>query len=360
MSPRLIAFTLVATLGCASAAAAQTAPYAPAGAVALGAPDRWDYVTISPALHRVFVAHGSGVSVVDSDTGALVGVVGGIAGGTHGVVVSPISGHGYTDDGKAGLVVVFDPAAQKILKTLKASPDADAIAQDPKTGRLFVVAGDSQNLTVVDPATDTVVQVIPTGEKMEFAVADGAGSLYVNGVDTRDILRVDTASGKVLARWPIPDCEGPHGLAIDAATRRLFSSCVNAKMMVVDADDGKVVAELPIGLGSDAAAFDPSTRRAFSSNGKDGTVTVIQQDGPDAYRVLGEVPTAKSGRTMAVDPTTGRLYVAAATLSGQLGANGRPMATPGSLHLLVFAPTPRGAGVEPTFLFSRKADTGQR
>ncbi len=342
MSLRLALYLLICAAG-AGSAAAQTAPYAPSNAVALGAPDRWDYVTVSPELHQAFVAHGGGVSVVDTRTNALVGTVTGVAGGTHGIAVSLASGHGYTDDGKAGLVVVFDLQTLKVLKTLKASPDADAIALDPRTGRLFVVAGDSQNLTVVDPVTDTVVQVIPTGEKMEFAVADGAGSLYVNGVDRRDILRVDTASGKVLARWPMPDCESPHGLAIDSAGRRLFSSCINAKMMVVDADSGRLVTALPIGLGSDAAAYDPSTRRAFSSNGRDGTVTVIQQDGPDNYHGLGTLPTARSGRTMAVDSTNGRLYVAAATLSDKLGANGRPMATPGSLRLLTFDPV-RSAG----------------
>ncbi len=336
--------SLLAVAASVSTAPAQTAstraaaPYAPAGSVALGAPDRWDYVVFSPELQRVFVAHGSEVSVVDARTGAKIGDVEGVTGGTHGVAVSLASGHGYTDDGKNGLVVAFDLKTLKVLKTLKASPDADAIARDPKTGRIFVVAGDSQTLTVVDPATDAVVQVIPTGEKMEFAAADGAGSLYVNGVADRDILRVDTTSGRITARWPIPDCESPHGLAIDPATRRLFSSCVNAKMMVVNADSGKLVTELPIGLGSDAAAFDPSTRRAFSSNGRDGTVTVIQEDGPDSYRVLGDIATQKSGRTMAVDPVTGRLYVAAATPSETVGPNGRPQAIPGSLRLLMFDP----------------------
>ncbi len=337
----LLAATVAVSPAIAQSAAA-TAPYTPAGEVALGAPDRWDYVAFSPELKQVFVAHGTSISVVDVGTGAKIGDVTGIAGGTHGVVVTPANGHGYTDDGKRGVVVVFDLKTLKVLKTLAASPDADAIARDPKTGRLFVVAGDSQNLTVVDPKTDTVTQVIPTGEKMEFAVADGAGSLYVNGVDKRDILRVDTSSGRIMANWAIPDCESPHGLAIDAARRRLFASCVNAKMMVVDADGGKVVAELPIGLGSDAAAFDPSTRRAFSSNGKDGTITVIQEDGHDAYHVLGDVQTAKSGRTMAIDPKTGRLYVAAATLSGTLDSNGRPAATPGSLRLMMFDPAKVG------------------
>lgn len=336
----------VAGVAAAQPVGSQPAPglYLAAGAIPLGAPDRWDYVVFDADAQRVYVAHADRVTVVDATKRTVIGEVTGIPGGTHGVAVSTATGRGYTDDGKAGLVKVFDLKTLQMVKTLKASVDADAIARDPKTGHVFVVAGDSQNLTVVDPATDTVVKVIPVGDKMEYAVADGAGKLYVNGVDKREIVRVDTATNAVDAHWPIPDCENPHGLAMDMASRRLFSSCVNAKMMVVDADDGHVVAELPIGLGTDAAAFDPSHKRAFSSNGKDGTLSVIQEDGPDAYRVLGTVPTAKSGRTMTVDPATGRVFIAAAELSGELGANGRPKAVPGSLKLLMFDPAPASSG----------------
>jgi DNA-binding beta-propeller fold protein YncE len=142
------------------------------------------------------------------------------------------------------------------------------------------------------------------------------------------------------ARWPLPDCASPHGLAADIAGRRLFASCVNQKLMVLNMDTGAVVAVLPIGRGSDAAAYDPVRHLVFSSNGVDGDVTVIEQSGPDAYTPLPPLKTSVSGRTMAVDPATGRLFVVAADTTPSPTPGGRPRPVPGSVRLMVFAPAP--------------------
>jgi DNA-binding beta-propeller fold protein YncE len=115
--------------------------------------------------------------------------------------------------------------------------------------------------------------------------------------------------------------------------------CVNSAMMVVDADTGRVVAELPIGRGSDAVAFDPKRKRVFSSNGVDGTVTVYQQTSPNDYRALEPVQTAVSGRTIAVDPASGRLFIAAAETDPNPTPGGRPRPRPGTLKLMMFDPT---------------------
>ena len=197
-----------------------------------------------------------GCTVVDSATGAIVGEVGTFPGGTHGIAISTANGRGYTDDGKAGTAQSFDLATLKSVKTIKAEEDADGIAIDPKTGHVFVINGDSGIVTVIDPKTDAAVAKIDGGGKLEFGVAGDKGKIYVNGADKKEIVRIDTLSNKVDAHWPIPMCTSPHGIAIDNAAHRLFSSCVNGVLVVVNTDSGAVVASAPIGKGTDGAAFD--------------------------------------------------------------------------------------------------------
>lgn len=266
----------------------------------------------------------------------------GIAGGTHGIGLS--AGKGYTDDGKAGVAVIFDPQTFRVLGRIPAKPDADGITVEPKTGHVFVADGDSGKLTVIDPNTDKVVATVDGGGGLEFLVADGKGKVYVNGAEKREVLRIDARTNVVDAHWPIANCESPHGLAIDPQSHRLFVSCENKVLKVLDSQNGSVVATLPIGAGSDAVAFDPSHRRVFSSNG-DGTLTVISEKSPSSYAVIDTLKTQVTGRTMTVDPQTGRLYVAAASIdaaapvpAGVGGRPGRPPLKPGSLSVLMYDP----------------------
>jgi YVTN family beta-propeller protein len=331
--------TAVVTLGAVAPGHSQSAPsYKVAQTVALGAPDRWDYVVFDPPSHRVFVAHGDRVTVVDGHTGAIVGQVEGYPGGTHGVAISTATGRGYSDDGKAGEAKSFDLETLKAGKTLKTVEDADGMTLDPLTGHVFEVNGDSGNLTVINPQTDSVVATIDVGGKLEYAAANGAGKLYVNGAGNKEVVRIDTRTNAVDARWPIPGCTSPHGLAIDPKGHRLFSSCVNSRLIVLNTDTGAVVATLPIGRGTDAAAFDPIRHRVFSSNGVDGALTVIQQDPGDAYKVIETVKTAVTGRTLGIDPATGRLYLAAGTFDPATPVGGRPKILPDSLKLIFLDP----------------------
>ena len=329
----------LAAMGAAPARAEPAPAYHLVRSVPLGAPDRWDYVVFDAPSHRVYVAHGDRVSVIDGRDGGLVGQVEGAPGGTHGIGLSHATGKGYTDDGKAGVAVVFDLKTLKTLKTVPAKEDADGIAFDQASGHIFLVNGDSANLTVIDPATDKVLATIDGGGKLEYAVSDDRGHLYVNGEEKREIVRIDTRTNAVDARWPMPDCVDAHGLAIDTIGHRLFASCVNAKLMVINADSGAVVAALPIGRGSDGTAFDPVRRRVFSSDGLDGIVSIFKQKGPDAYVALPPVKTAVSGRTMAVDAQTGRLYIAASDVEPAVAPGVRPKPKPGTLKLLFLDPT---------------------
>jgi YVTN family beta-propeller protein len=316
--------------------------------VRLGAPDRWDYVVYDSPSHRIYVAHGDRITVVDGRGGKVIGQVMSMPGGTHGIAISHAAGLGYTDDGGAGEAVAFSLKTLKVVKRLKAAPDSDAVTIDPTSGHVFVVDGDPGELTVIDPKSDRVVATVHVGSKLEYAVAGDNGKVYVNGVEKREIFRIDTASNRVDATWPIPQCLAPHGLAIDTVTHRLFSSCENQRLVVVNADDGAVVATLPIGRGTDGAAFDPTHRLAFSSNGMDGTITAIREVNANTFLPAGTIRTALSGRTMSVDPETGRLFVAAAKTNASAMAafmaareahrHGPSPFAAGSLELLILDP----------------------
>lgn len=329
--------------------------------VSLGAPDRWDYVVVDGKSHHVFVSHADRVTVVDGRSGAVLGQIEGFPGGTHGIAIAAAAGRGYTDDGRAGTASSFDLSTFKTGKSLKADDDADAMAFDPVSGHVFVVDGDPGKLTVIDPKADAVIATIDAGGKLEYAVAGDNGKLYVNGEEKHEIVRIDTKRNQADAHWPMTSCLSPHGLAIDTHTHRLFSSCANSVMVVVDTDSGATVATLPIGRGTDAAAFDPKRKRAFSSNGQDGTLTVIQEKDANTFVVLDTIKTAVTGRTMGIDPSSGRLFVAAADIDANattappssaaqpgapptVAAAGRPRRgppiAPGSLKLLFLDAVP--------------------
>jgi YVTN family beta-propeller protein len=318
-----------------------TPDYTVTKTVALGPPDRWDYVTFDPQSHRVYVAHGDRVTIVDGRRGAVLGQIDGLPGGTHGTAIVTSAGRGYTDDGRAGEAVSFDLRTLKVEKRIKAGPDADAIVFDPVSTHVFVINGDAGSLTVIDPKANAAITTVDLGGKLEDAVSGEDGKLYVNGAGKSEIVRVDAKDNYADAHWPIPDCERPHGLAIDRTTHRLFSSCVNSVMVVVNAETGAMVAKLPIGRGTDAAAFDPRRKYAFSSNGQDGTLSIIQEKDAQTFVSLGEVKTTVSARTMAIDPESGRIYLVAADLetpAANAPSGARRAVVPGSVKLLFMDP----------------------
>ena len=340
----LICLTLI--LGSSAGAFAQTPAYDLSRAVSLGAPDRWDYLVYDGPSHRLYVSHGDRLTVLDGRDGKPLGEVDGMPGGTHGIGIVPATGKGYTDDGKAGEAVAFDLETLKTGAHIAAQPDADGIAFDPTSGHIFVVNGDSKTLTVIDPKTDAAIATVDAGGKLEYAVSGDNGYLYVNGAGNKEIVRVNTATNQVDAHWPIKDCTSPHGLAIDKTSHRLFVTCLNAVMTVVDSENGAVVASLPIGNGTDGAAFDPKRRLVFSSNW-DGTVTVVREGGPQNFTVTGSIPTQVTGKNMTIDPETGRLFVAVADVdpnapvpAGPDGRPGRAKPLPGSLKILFLDPRP--------------------
>ncbi len=308
-----------------------TQDYAITRTVQLGAPDRWDYLTFVPETRQLLVSHGDRTTIVDAGDGHPVGELGPID-GAHGQVALPALGQVLADGGRSASVMVFDLASRQPLATLPVGEDADAVVYDPASRRVFVINGDSGTVTAIDPVSSRVLATIPLGGKLEFAVADGQGHLFVNQADPRAVIRLDTATFTVTARWPLPGCLSPHGMGFDPQTSRVFTSCVNGSLVVVDAADGRVVATLPIGKGSDAVAVDSKRRLVFSSNG-DGTLSVIRIIDASHFGPTRSVETQPGARTMAVDPQSGRVFLVTANV-----VSAGPPRLPGSSPSYTFAP----------------------
>lgn len=323
------------------AALAAVPLYHQTATVPLGTPDRWDYVHFDPTLHQVFVAHESEITVLDADRPRVIGEVQGIA-GAHGVAVDPALGVGFADDGKTGRLSVFDLKTFKVIDSIPTDRDSDAVAYLAPTHTVLVANGDGHSLSLVDAAARRRVANVPLGGSPEGIVAEMPGYAFVNIADRQEVVRVDLRRHEVDARWPVAQCVSPHGLAIDPATQRLFTSCKNGRLFVLSARNGRIVATVPIGRGTDTAAFDPERRLIFSSNG-DGTLSVIAERSADRFRLLAEVSTARGARTMAEDPESGRVFLVTATPASSKRPTGlaqpsKPRFEPGTVRMIALTP----------------------
>jgi len=308
--------------------------------VQLGGEGGWDYLTVDSNARRVYVSRGTHVMVVDADTGALIRDIPN-TNGVHGIALAHEFNKGFISDGRDGTITIFDLETLKVQGTAPAGKNPDAIIYDPVSKRVFAFNGTSKDATVIDAKTGTVAGTIPLGGKPEFAVADEKGRVFVNIEDTSEIVRLDSAKLAVESRWSIAPGQEPSGLAMDRKHRRLFSVCANKLMVIVNADSGSVINTVPIGAGTDAAAFDAQTGFAFSSNGE-GTLTVVHEDSPDKFTVVDTVQTKARARTMALDAKTHNVYTVSADFGAAPAATAqqprpRPPMVPGSFTMLVLS-----------------------
>jgi YVTN family beta-propeller protein len=296
----------------------------------------WDYLSIDPAGRRLYIARGNRVQVLNADTGELTGEVPGVE-GAHGVALATDLNRGFASAGRSGKVIVFDlKTLAPIGSPVSVGKKPDAIVYEPTTKHVFAFNGESHDASVIDAATAQVVGTIPLDGAPEFAAADGKGRMYVNLEDKSLLLAINAKTLAVEERWSLAPGNRPSGLSIDPEKNLLFSGCGNETLVVFDATAGKVLTTLPIGRGVDATAFDPGTSLAFSSNGS-GTLTVIS-DKALPPTVVENVTTKRSARTMALDPKTHAVYLAAADQNPQGGGQpqGRPGNAPGSFVILKF------------------------
>lgn len=303
--------------------------------LSLGGPGGWDYLAFDAPSRHLFVSRGDRVLVIDVDAGKQIGTIAGTA-GVHGIALADDLHRGFVSDGRSASVTVFDLASLKTVATITGTgQNPDAILYDSASHHVLTFNGKSASASVIDPAKSAVIGSIALPGKPEFAVADGAGHVYVNIEDKSELAQLDSLHDKLLQVWPLAPCESPSGLAIDNAHHRLFAVCDNRTMAVLDALDGHHVAEVPIGDGPDAVVFDPAEAMLYSANGESGGLTAVHEDDPDHYRVTATIPTQVSARTLALDPKLHRLYLSAARLGATRQANGRRTIEPDSFGILI-------------------------
>jgi YVTN family beta-propeller protein len=287
----------------------------------LGGAGGWDYLTVDSAAHRLFISRSDRVLVISTVDGSAVATIPGTL-GVHGIALARELGMGFTSNGRADTVTVFDLKSLAVTTTIAVTGhNPDAILYDPVSQHVYTFNGRSHDISVIDPRKGAVTATLRAGGKPEFAATDAAGRIFFNIEDTSQLGVIDSSTSSRIATWPLQNCESPTGLAIDIQRQRLFSVCQNGVLAVTDAASGRHVAEAPIGKGPDAAAYDAQRGLIFSSNGEDGTLTVIHQDDADHYSVAANVATQKSARTMALDAATHRLYLVAAQFGAAPGAS---------------------------------------
>lgn len=298
----------------------------------------WDYLTVDTIGKRLFVTRSDHVDVLNLADGKSLGQVA-PTNGVHGVALAPMLGKGYASNGKADSVSVFDFKTLAITATIAIDGhDPDAIVFDEATSRILIFNGHSKNATVIDASTEKPVATIPLSGTPEFAVSDGKGRVFVNIEDRGELSEIDARAAKVVANWKLAECEDPSGLALDPTQQRLFSVCQNGHLVVTDARSGNHLATVAIGKGPDGVVFDAERHLLFSSNGGDGTLTIIWQKSSDQYDVIANLVTQLGARTLALDPNSHRIFLAAAEfdpLPAEHSARPRPAMKAGSFTVLV-------------------------
>ena len=311
--------------------------------IPIGGEGGWDILTIDGVARRLYLSHATKVVVVDLEKNAVAGEITDTA-GVHGFLAVPEVGRGFSSNGKENKASVVELKTLRTISKIETGESPDALVYDSKHGEVYIFNHRGNSVSVIDAKTPKVTATISLGGAPEFAAVDSAADrVYVNIEDKSEIVAIDTAKHEVAAHWPLAPGEEPSGIAIDAAHHRVFSSCHNKIMTMLDTQSGKVVGTAPIGTGVDGAAFDDSAQLVFASCGE-GVTNILKEETPDKLNVVQMVKTERGARTMALDPKTHRIYLPSAQfqpppspLPGESPA--RPTIVPNSLKLLVYGPS---------------------
>ena len=316
---------------------AQDGPYRFVKEIPIPGDGAFDYLSVDPAAHRLFVSHGTKIVVVDTEQDKIEGEITGVT-GVHGLTLGRDLGRGFSANGGENTVGIVELSTLKILQKVKTGMDPDTIAYDPVHHNVYVFGKGDGSATVFDARSGEIVGTFPLGGIPQATVVDARrGRVYVNLQDKNAIDVIDTATHQLKDTWSIEPGENQSGLAIDLENQRLFVGCRNRLMVMVDATNGKVLAQVPIGPGVDASGYDPGTKLAFSSSGGDATVTIAREDSPTSLTKVQILTTKPGARTMAVDPSTHRIYLAVPDFEPLApGQTGRPKAIPGTFRVLVY------------------------
>jgi YVTN family beta-propeller protein len=299
----------------------------------------WDYLVADSPNRHLYLTRENKVAILDLDSGKEVASISNLK-RVHGIALATDLGKGFLSDGGDNAVVAFDLKSNAVRQKITVGNAPDAILYEPTKKRVYAFNAHSQNVSIIDAASEHVIATLPLPGLPEFAATDGKGNVYVNIESKNSLVRFAPDGLSVRDEWPLASCKEPAGLAMDTQGRRLFSVCANKIMIVTDADTGKEVANVPVGVEPDAAIFDAEKKLIFSSN-CDGTLTIVKQENPDKYTVVQNLVTQREARTIALDPASHRLYLPYEEVKpGQKPTppGDLPEFTPGTFQLMIVSP----------------------
>jgi DNA-binding beta-propeller fold protein YncE len=297
----------------------------------------WDLASINPQRHRLYVGRVGGVLAVDLRT-RVVSPAFVPSGMVHGALPLGDSGRAVATNGLAATAVIFDETTGRVLSTVPTGEDPDAIVVEPRSGLVVITDEKGADLTLIDPLAGVAVGSIPLGGAPDFPAVDGRGLVYVNINSKNEIAVVDVAKRAILRRLALPGCEGPTGLAYDAADRLLLTVCENGAVLFLDAEAGRVLQSFHVGAAPDAVLFDAARRRAFVPSGADGVLTIFSVRGRKRITIRQRLLTQVGVRLGALDPLTGRLYLPAAQIIPPKAPGQMKSLVPNTFRILVVAP----------------------
>ena len=303
-----------------------------------GGKEYWDYITFDPVARHLYISHNTEVKLVDADSGAIVGNIPDLK-RVHGIALVPELGRGFLSDGGADEVVMFDMKTLRVTGHIKTGGNPDCIIYDSVSKHVFTFNGKTNDASVIDPRTATVVATIPMGGRPEYAVSDGQGSIYDNIEDKNEVVALDSRSNTLRSHWPIAPAEGATAIDLDRQHRRLFIGGRNKVLAIMNVDSGKVIRTFPIGSGVDTNIFEIESGMLFVAV-REGILHVFHEDNPDKFNAVEDVKTEFGARNMALDAKTHRLFLDTAdfTPAPEPTAEQHPQPTPvsGTFRLLVY------------------------
>ena len=309
--------------------------------IPIGGEGGWDYLSIDPEAHRLYVSHSTEIVVIDLKSNQIVGEITNTP-GVHGIALAQKLGLGVTSNGRENKAGIVDLKTLETLSKVDTSEGPDGMIYNPAMREAYLFCGRADAATVVDLKGQKVVATVPLAGRPEFAQADPrANRVYDNLEDQSEVAVIDGATHTVVTNWPIAPGESASGMAIDVKNHLLFIGCHNGMMVMMNDRNGRVVATVPIGQGVDADAFDPKTKLAFASCG-DGTTTIAHEDSSDKLTVVQVLKTEPGARTMALDPVTHNIYLATADFEAPTNAPSGGerrhwrRIVPGTLRILVY------------------------
>ena len=306
-----------------------------------GGGEYFDYITVDPDARRVYISHGTEVVILNADDYSVLGTIGGLQ-RCHGVALVKELNKGFITDGDAQKVFIFDIKTLKVTGEVKTNqPDTDSIIYDPASKHLFTFNGTSHNTTVIDPVKEVVIQNLDLVGRVEFPAVDGKGMVYDNNEEKNEVVAIDSKEIAIKARWPVAPEGQAVALAMDRKNRRIFSAGRNPQFMVMlDADNGKVIQSFPISAGVDTNVFDPATNMLYVST-REGMVHIYHEDSPNKLSEVETVKTEYGAKTMGLDPKTHNLYLSTADFDPPAAPtekqpNPLPRVKPGNFRVLVY------------------------